>query len=90
MTALMDRINAAGLKHDGNLIRTTFEPGPLPSRWCRWIGHSWVTTTTRRGARTLSRDRECQVCGAEESWNRFDSLEAKRALAEAESDEEED
>lgn len=73
---------SAAIKRDGVLVLCYEEPPAFPSRWCRWLGHAWTTTTRRQGSSLKSRWRECERCGASESWYRYDSDEAERAKPE--------
>lgn len=78
------------MKRKGTMVLTHERPPAFPSRWCRWTGHSWTVTTTRRGGRIEEQWKVCNECGAEESWDRFDSSEGREALeADAEAPREE-
>jgi len=73
--------SAASVKRLGRLVLCGSTPPDTPSRWCRWFGHPWTTSTSSRGPRITRVYRFCNRCGADESYYPPDSLEARRAVA---------
>lgn len=58
----------------GLLICARVEAPDFPSRWCRFLGHSWSGFTESSAGVPRYVSQTCTRCGAYQSWYHHDHL----------------